>query len=454
MTTVPTNPFGNSSAWLLSLLLCVSTVNALADGPLDPRFGYGDGLYAYPIGSSGATASAVAQDSMGRIVTAGNADVGSSTTAFVTRHSLYPPGVLDESFGFRGIVENVFDAEFSDATGIAIDHQGRLVVGGYFRDKTTCGSDSNWPTYHYAVTRLTTDGSPDPSFASSGPTPGTASVIVGDCHDTGTTNGVTIDVQDNITAVGSISSDTTETIALARWTADGNLDARFGVNGIVTTTTPFIGATGKAIVSDPTGKLWLVAQGSTPVGHLGIILRYNANGSLDTEFGGSGMTTFSIGYNGRVCCIALDHQGRAVIAGDADEAGGSNKIFVARFTNAGHFDTTFGASGIAKPVISDWYSYSYGLTLDESGRPYVTGNSSDFELESATLVQYNLDGSLNTATGFGGIFTTMVGFSDSSGMALLLDAQNRPVLSAVGYDRAGAVPVLIRYDEMFGDGFD
>jgi uncharacterized delta-60 repeat protein len=395
---------------------------------------------------------------MERLITVGRTDIGSSPRAFATRHSLSPAGTLDEAFGFRGVAGNLFGDNYSEASATAIDHHGRIVVSGYFRDNTTCGSDFNWPTYHYAVTRLTTkagpdDGAPDSSFASGGPAPGTASVIVLDCHDTGSTNGLTIDAQDNITVVGSISTKTTEIIALARWTTDGNLDSRFGVNGIVTTSTPFIGATGKAIVSDAAGKLWVIAQGATPVGNLGIILRYNANGSLDTEFGASGMTTFSIGYNGHVCCIALDHQGRAVIAGDGDEAGGSNKIFVARVTNAGHFDTTFGASGIAKPFISNWYSYSYGLTLDESGRPYVTG-SSDFTLESATLVHYNLDGSLNTAAGFGGIFTTMLGFSDSSGMALLLDAQNRPVLTASGYDRDGAVPVLVRYDELFSEGFD
>jgi hypothetical protein len=69
-------------------------------------------------------------------------------------------------------------------------------------------------------------------------------------------------------------------------------------------------------------------------------------------------------------------------------------------------------------------------------------------------VHYNLDGTLNTAVGFGGIFTTMLGEYSSGAAAVLIDPQGRPTLAAYGTDRDGAFPALLRYDGLFSEGFE
>ncbi len=425
---------------------------AFADGPLDPTFGDDYGVNPYPIGRHSAFALAITSDSQERLITTGYS-TDASTTGFLTRHD--PSGQLDISFDGNGIAVP-FPDEYNDLTGVAVDHSGHIVVTGFIQGTTACGSDPSHDVYFYTVARFQnnglTAGAPDTSFA----TTGHALAVVGDCNATGTPTGLAIDAHDSITVIGGATDDTgTTVIGLARWKSDGNLDTSFGTNGVVTTRTPYESAFGKAIAIDAAGKLWVAARGDTPVGVIAIILRYNTDGTLDTTFGASGLATISLAFNGEVCCIALDPDGRAVIAADADDdAGGPNRVLLARFDNNGRLDTSFGVGGIARPKISTGDSASVGLALDPQGRPYVAGWSDDFMLNSVTLVHYNLDGTLNTAAGFGGIFTTSLGDSSSYGAALLIDPLGRPTIAAYGYDRDGAFPALLRYDEMFGDGFD
>jgi uncharacterized delta-60 repeat protein len=442
------------------LVFSLSALPVFADGPLDPQFANGYSIYAYPIGPRSAYAQAITSDSHGRLVTAGYVDPSDiGTTGFLTRHELSPAGWLDPNFDSDGLIPAVFDGETNWLTGVAVDHLGHIVAAGYVEATKTCGSDPNHYVTFYAIARFHNDdgfvdGSLDTSFAAIGSTPGHALAVVGDCYSTRSAKAIAIDAKDNITVVGGATDAGTDVVGLARWTSDGNLDTGFGTNGVVTTRTPFKAATGKAVTIDSAGKIWVAAEGKQPVGKIAIVLRYNVDGSLDSSFGVGGMATIGISVNGHVCCIALDNENRALIAGDADNAGGPNRIMVARFNSDGRLDAAFGTGGIAKPQVSASYSYSYGLALDSRGRPMVVGDTADSDLGSISLIHYNLDGTLNTTAGFGGIFTTTLGESSSVGAALQIDPLGRPTVAGYGYDRDGAFPVLVRYDELYSEGFD
>src|SRR5262249_13154175 len=140
------------------------------------------------------------------------------------------------------------------------------------------------------------------------------------------------------------------------------------------------------------------------------VARFNPNGSLDTTFGpkGSGLVITDVGGGGftEAWAVVLQSDGKIIAAGDRY---GSNEDFaLVRYNANGTLDTSFGTGGI---VTTDLQSGSndeiHGLSLetvvDAGGHSstkivavgYVTG-------PRFPLARYNLDGTLDPAFGSGG----------------------------------------------------
>ena len=138
------------------VLLVLGPVGAAADGGPVRSFGTGGAASFAPARfSSGA---GVAVDAQGRILVGATLDDGSllHTRAAVLR--LLPDGSLDPSFGSGGVATIAPPAPYvtSRAEAIALDAQGRIVVAGEVDDDVP------------AVARLLADGTLDPAFASAG----------------------------------------------------------------------------------------------------------------------------------------------------------------------------------------------------------------------------------------------------------------------------------------------
>ncbi len=109
-------------------------------------------------------------------------------------------------------------------------------------------------------------------------------------------------------------------LALLRFDAVGALDTNFGsmVSYVVSP------AVGQALVQQPDGKL--VLAGYTPYGstHEFELARYNADGSLDAGFGTSGIVTTPVVASGSVAdAVALEPDGK-IVAGGYTETGSND----------------------------------------------------------------------------------------------------------------------------------
>src|SRR5262249_47925604 len=121
---------------------------------------------------------------------------------------------------------------------------------------------------------------------------------------------------------GPSTPSTSFDFALARYNADGTLDATFGTGG--KTTTDFFGNADQVsaigIASD--GKI--VAAGfatNCNVGSDFALARYNTNGTLDSGFGTAGkVTTDFTGGEDRVPAIAIQTDGKIVVAGSTNDS--------------------------------------------------------------------------------------------------------------------------------------
>lgn len=127
--------------------------------------------------------------------------------------------------------------------------------------------------------RFDSNGVLDASFGSNG------KVVVALSPFAEQLEAVAVQPDGKIVAVGLIYSPTTQStdFLAARFNADGSLDANFGANGIATLNQGSIDKF-NAVKIQPDGKI--VAVGRTSDGGQAAIIRFNSDGSLDTSFAG------------------------------------------------------------------------------------------------------------------------------------------------------------------------
>ncbi|HEX4245428.1 MAG TPA: hypothetical protein VHY77_07680, partial [Acidimicrobiales bacterium] len=130
------------------------------DGTLDTSFGSG-GVVDTPVGGTAGTAFGVAVQGNGNIVAAGQSgddNGGDHLSVALTRYT--GTGALDSSFGTGGIVTTPLGTQDAAGHGVALQSDGRIVVGGYFQAAVSAND--------LAVLRYNTDGSLDSSFGTGG----------------------------------------------------------------------------------------------------------------------------------------------------------------------------------------------------------------------------------------------------------------------------------------------
>ena len=146
------------------------------------------------------------------------------------------------------------------------------------------------------------------------------------------------------------------------------------------------------------------------------LARYNDDGSLDTDgFGIDGVVVTDLGNFSYVNGATLQPDGKILVVGYVDD-GVTNDFFLVRYNDDGSLDTDFGSDGV---VITDLggRDIARSVTVQPDGKILVAGDtateSGDFASDFA-LVRYNDNGTLDTDFGTGGIVITDLGYDEGS----------------------------------------
>src|SRR5207253_383726 len=149
----------------------------------------------------------------------------------------------------------------------------------------------------------------------------------------------------------------------------------FGTGGKVATPIGSIDDEVSALVLQPDGKL--VAAGYTDKGNniTFALVRYDADGSLDTSFGTGGKVTTPIGsIDDEAFALVLQPDGKLVAAGDAND--GSNQDFaLVRYSPDGNLDGSFGTGGKVITPVSGAFGEANALVLQPDGKLAAAGYS-------------------------------------------------------------------------------
>jgi len=305
----------------------------------------------------------------------------------------------------------------------------------------------------FGLARYNTNGSLDSTFG----TGGTVSTPIG--VDTYGASALVLQSDGKLVAAGDAWKDTVDAdFAVVRYNANGSLDTAFGTGGKVTTSFGSEEDDAYALVVQPDGKLVAAGVVFNGVRWDFALARYNTNGSLDTTFGTSGKVVTAIGTDGTgASALVLQPDGKLVAAGTTTSDGSTYDFTVVRYNTNGSLDTTFGTGGEVTTPIGTGDNGVSALVRQSDGKLVAAGYASVSGTYDLALVRYNTDGSLDSTFGTGGKVTTPVGSAGDYVNALVFQSDGK--LVAAGNTEASTRDfVVVRYnatgtlDTTFGTG--
>ena len=412
-----------------------------SNGSLDTSFD-DDGKVTADFGSSSDYAYGVAINA-GKIVVAGNSDQGGSNGYDFALARYNSDGSPDTEFDGDGKLTTDFGSSSDYARGVAVDGDGKVVVGGYsYQGDRLLGGTEN----DFALARYNSDGSLDTTFDGDGK-------VTTNIGNPGTVDrglpGVAVQPDGKIVVVGSSDQGGSNgnDFAVARFNSDGTLDTSFDGDGRVTTDFGSPGqeyAVGVAVDGD--GKILVVGQSDQGTSHLDFALaRYNTDGSLDTTFDGDGKVTTDFGSSyDRADGVAIDADGKIVVAGSSNQDSSRAHFALARYNTDGSLDTTFDGDGKVITDLGGFPDVGNCVTIDGEGKIVVGGYAVNYLPTGYdfALARYNTNGSLDTSFGAGGKVITDFGLTMDLAWDMAIDGAGKIVLAGYAYE-----PTEVPFDD-------
>jgi len=400
--------------FLLPMVLCFPLLAQGVDipwgnGNLDNTFNSPNGVVTY----TGGTGNAMVIQADEKIVVVGVTSEGSNI--LVLRYNTN--GVLDNTFGTNGII--TYTATNGSGNAVAIQSDGKIVVAG---------SISNGNNQDVLLLRYNSDGTFDNTFGING--------IVfynGAMNGDDGGNAVAIQSDGKIVVVGQSSGG----VSLLRYTSEGILDTTFGVNGVVTYGVANGVCAGDAVAILSDEKIIVMCSSSFDL----LFLKFNSDGTLDASFGNNGTLIYSDANNaGRAMALQLD--GKIVVVGSLFNEIPTQRTYdasVLRFNADGTLDTTFGTNG----AVLHW-DYRHNETnnaaaIQPDGKIVVVGD----HYYSFLLARYYSDGTLDANFGINGSFIGYGYYSTLSPKAISIQSDGKVVV--MGFDSIKEGLFVIRF---------
>ena len=388
-----------------------------AAGIADASFGAG-GEVKRAVGGSFDRANAVAVQPDGKLLVGGWAyDAGGLGLV-----RLRPDGALDEGFGTGGRVTR--STNLSYVNSLAVDATGGVLVSGLSAYSNPRG---------FVVERFLESGVLDEGFGGDGV--GGGQLIEG---QDAVSLAMTRAEDGSIVVVGQTAvGDGTTEIGVMVLEPGGGRDTTFGVNGAATSAFGAGYSMGTHAVMEPDGAVVVLGLTQNQVA----LLRFTAAGALDEEFG-----PVMLPESAGLLPLGLARQpdgALVVVAGNV-----SGALRVVRYTAAGALDASFGEGGVVAEVLggNDYYGlYAFaGLAILPDGRIAVgiASASDDGLVERGVLVRLLPDGTPDEELAPGGQQEIALGRGSTALHAMALDASGRLLVVGRSWTEAGGSDFL------------
>jgi uncharacterized delta-60 repeat protein len=392
---------------LSALFLALGATTSAQPGSLDNSFNV-DGIVTTSIGTV-AIGHSVAIQLDGKIVVAGSSYSGTTVDLTLIRYNT--DGSLDNSFGIAGIVTTTMGTT-AIGKSVAIQPDGKIVVAGWATDSLQ--------HYAFGVARYNTDGSLDDSFS----TDGKVTTDIGTSHDLAWS--VAIQPDEKIVVTGSTSIGNDVDFALARYNTDGSLDNDFGIDGIVITGLGGLYDLPRSVAIQTDGKIVVAGSSGGFTDSSIALVRYNTDGSLDDSFGTNGKVTTAINTGSGGTSVAIQPDGRIVVAGSSNN-GPDSDFALARYNTDGSLDNSFSVDGKVTTDFGTDDDYGYSVAIQPDGKIVVCGQTIPITDNDFAVARYNTDGSLDNSFGVAGKVTFDLGTDSDEGESVTIQPDGKIV---------------------------
>lgn len=204
--------------------------------------------------------------------------------------------------------------------------------------------NSNGGSFDFALAQYNLDGSLDSSFGNNG-------IVTMDLNGSSNLSICSVIQSDNkIITVGVISNFNRD-VAIVRFNADGSLDTSYANNGIFIYDNGFGDDFGKWVDILPDNSIIVGCQTTSSILSKDYtILKLNELGNLDLSFGDNGKMTTNIGNNDGLFYLKIQNDNKILVTGSSSKSDSGNgdvrdKVLL-RYTSDGFLDTTFNNTGI------------------------------------------------------------------------------------------------------------
>ncbi len=366
------------------------TINGLNE-PLPntaPTLPVGDGRVVSALGTGADRIIGIVAQSDGKIVVSGFSTSASLQDFSIARYNV--DGSLDTTFNGTGY--NIVNMAGPQDVGyrVVVQSDGKYIVAGQ--------ADSA-STDDFALVRFNANGTLDTTFGTGG------KVVTQSTSNTDQARDVVVQTDGKIIVVGHYGDNTNQSkdVSLVRYTSIGAIDTTFGTNGRVIT------PVGSGTANDEGRAIALLSDGKILVGGLTdkgtdydfMMLRYNANGALDTTFGTNGISRIAVGPGNDLSYDFVVQSDGKIVMGGFGSNGSNNDFEAVRLNADGSLDTTFGTAGkVVVPMGTNDSSYTIALQTD--GKIILSGFTNNGGTNDIVVARLTTTGALDSSFGTGG----------------------------------------------------
>ncbi len=415
-------------------------LSAQQAGDLDPDFGVG-GKVVTDVSPRGIENNLVAITLQpdGKIIAVGDSGHHGSgfTYSWVIRR-YNADGSIDTAFNHTGMVVKSYmtpGIDESHPCSVLVQPDGKIVVGGYG------WNGANNISYDFMVVRYKTNGDLDSTFGYNGLW-ATNTNNFGYASDVG--GYLQLQSDGKILYAGNIGGNAT----VFRLNSDGTVDNTY--NGGINSTLINGGACRvKASALQEDGKV-IITGTSYLSPTSAVIARFDTAGVLDVTFSGDGADSFSIGVTGtEVFGMAIQDDGKIVLAGDTGTYLHYG-FMVMRYNANGTIDNTFGDGGLSVYDMGPQGGIAYSVAIQSNGKIVAAGAGATTDRDFAIL-RLKANGLLDSTFNSTGIVLTDFGQTGENAVAVVIQPDGNILAGGVQNDINNSIRtnfVLARY---FGD---
>jgi uncharacterized delta-60 repeat protein len=234
-----------------------------------------------------------------------------------------------------------------------------------------------------------------------------------------------------IVAVGtSYTPSWSAVIEVTRYLPSGAFDPSFGIGGHYNYSTGIETGANKCIIKDD-GKILICGYTTDYATYSLLILQLNANGTPDPTFGANGVVkTQTNSGEKNAFAMAIQDDGKILLAGYAVNNDYRNAPIVLRFSAAGVLDASFGTNGVATVPVTESDNDFSAIAVQSDGKIVAAGHiSNGLSWFSLLVARFNSNGNLDAGYGTGGVINLNLGNVDDEFYDVQLTANDEAILT-------------------------